>query len=256
MKRTTAYHESRIAFHLFVREAYANLQEFKKEDNKKAFNALLLKVMPEVKRYVAKRLHTALVKGHMPRGKYKPDDFTDQLFIEAYDHFDEIAGEKELHPWLFKKADKLLEDVLVEEEFDNFFFENIDDFAKSEWDTIEEKFSVDGDGDLIPFEELDDVSYRKHDYIAKNIFLEDDKQDKFVKLDMQLGKDAIAKHTEMVLHQLPLHMRTVFELFTEHQFGLPEIAKIRDRTFQEVDQLLEEARSILETSFYNRYVNE
>jgi RNA polymerase sigma factor (sigma-70 family) len=255
MEHTTVYHESRIAFHLFVRQAYADLNRFRKEDNREAFNTLLLKVMPEVKRYVAKRLYTALAKGDVSKGKYKPEDFTDQLFIEVYDHFDDIADEKELHPWLFKKADELLEDVLVEEEFDMLFFENIDTYAKPEWDAMEERFSSDGDGDLVMLEELDDISYRKHDYIVKNVFLEDGRQDQMAKLDEQLGKDAIEKHAEMVLHHLPIPMRSVFELFTEHQFTLPEIAKIRNRTVQEVEQLLENARDLLETSFYNRYLN-
>jgi len=256
MEHTTAYHESRIAFHLFVQKAYTDLVLFKKEDKRAAFNALLLKVIPEVKHYVAKRLNSALMKKTIPMGKYKPEDFTDQLFIEAYDHFDEVEDEKDLHPWLFKKVDKLLEDVLVEEEFDSVFFENIDDFAKQEWDAMEEKFSTDGDGDLVMVEELDDISYRKHDYIVKNIFLEDNRADQMAKLDKKLSEEAIKRHTEMVLHQLPTPMRTVFELFTEHQFELPEISKIHNKTLQEVAKLLEDAQSILKSSFYKRYNEE
>src|SRR5690606_21071916 len=142
----------------------------------------------EVKRYIGKNLQTALYKGSIPKNKYKTDDFINQLFIEAYEHFAEVGNEKELHTWLFKKADELIDDVVTEEEFDDFFLKNIDTYSKPEWDAMEQKFSTDGDGDLVMIEELDDLSYDKHDYILKDIFIEDDKKALMQQLDEKLDK--------------------------------------------------------------------
>ena len=50
-------------------------------------------------------------------------------------------------------------------------------------------------------------------------------------------------------------MRTVFELFTEHQFEVAEISKILNVEILEIEQLLEDARSSLETTFYKRFAN-
>lgn len=254
MKNSTAYHENKKAFHLFVGRTYTDLVQLKRKDKKEEFNSLLLKVMPEVKRYIKRKLHTSMSKNLIPRGKYKPADIMDQLFIEGYDHFDEIKSKEHFHPWLFKKADSLLNDIMTDEEFDTLFLDNIDSYAQAEWDSMAEKFSVDGDGDYVMMEELDDISYRKHDYILKNIFLEESR-DMMAKLDKDLGKENIRKHTEMVLHHLPADMRAVFELFTEHQFEAAEISKILNREIREIEQLLEDARSSLEATFYKRFVN-
>ena len=156
---------------------------------------------------------------------------------------------------MFKKADSLLDEIMDDEEFETLFLDNIDSYAKAEWDSMSEKFSVDGDGDYVMMEELDDISYRKHDYILKNIFLEDSGRDMMAKLDKDLGKENIRKHTEMVLHHLPADMRAVFELYTEHQFELDEISKILNKDIPVIEQLLEDARSSLETTFYKRFVN-
>ncbi len=252
MGNTADYYRKQREFHIFVGSTFYDLTRFKKEGETTAFNTLLLKAMPGVKQYVQKRLKEALIKGQIDIGKYKADDFIDQLFIEVYDHFEEVTNKKDLHPWLFKKADELLENTLVEEEFDTSFFENIDDYSKPEWDAMEEKFSTDGDGDLVMLEELDDISYHQHDDILNPIFA-DDNAEFTAQLDKELGAENIRKHTDMVLSLLPKPMRKAFEFSTEHQFELNEIAQIQNRTVQEVQTLLETARKSLQASFFNRY---
>jgi RNA polymerase sigma factor (sigma-70 family) len=252
MKDFVNYSGRTKEFHVFVANSFSDLSKYKQEQNTAAFNVLLMNVLPEVKRYINKRLTTAVSKGNMSKGKYKSDDFIDQLYIEVYDHFDTVKNKKDLHPWLFKIADKLLEDALVEEEFDALFLQNIDAYSKPEWDEMIEQYSTDGDGDLVMIEELDDISYPKNDYVLKNVFLEDDGQEMVAKLDKEMGQENIRKHTESILRRLPQRMRIVFELYTEHQFDLREITKIMNRDLDEVQQLLEDARSILETSFIAR----
>ncbi|MBU2906242.1 sigma-70 family RNA polymerase sigma factor [Arenibacter algicola] len=255
MEESVNIYQSKREFHLFVANTYRDLKQLKKEGDLSTFNNLLLKAMPEVKRYVNKNLNRALSNGKIDRNKYRADDFIDQLFIEVYEHIDEIENEKELYPWMFKKVDELLGDILVEEEFDSLFFENLDNYSKPEWDAMQEKFSTDGDGDLVMKEEWDDISYAKNDYVLNHVFVEDGDQEIIVQLDKELGAENIRKHSELVLRHLPGPMRRVYELFTEHQFDVAEIAKIRNSTIKEVESLLDAARKSLRKSFLNRYVS-
>lgn len=253
---TLKYYKSKKDFNVFVRSTFSDLAQFRKGDNRAAFNSLLLKTFHQVKRYIITRLNTALAKGNLPKGKYKPDDFIDQLFIETYDHFDKVKYKEGLHPWLFKKADELLEDAIIDEKFDDYFLKNIDDYSRPEWDAMEEKFSTDGDGDYVMIEELDDISYPKNDYVLNHVFIEDYKNEIMDKLDKNLDEENIRKHTAMVLHNLPLPMRTVFELATAYQFTLEEITIIRKQSLEEVRLLFENARKSIEASFFNRYTLE
>ncbi|MBC8768636.1 sigma-70 family RNA polymerase sigma factor [Arenibacter sp. BSSL-BM3] len=254
MEDSVNIYQSQREFHLFVANSFVDLKRLKKEGNLKAFNQVLLKTMPEVRRYVQKNLNRALVMRKIDRNKYKADDLIDQLFIEVYDHLDEIKNENELHPWMFKRIDKLMDDILVEEEFDSVFFDNIDTYSKPEWDAMQEEYSTDGDGDLVMTEELDDISYAKNDYVLNQIFIGDDDEKVILQLDKELGAQNIRKHAEMVLCHMPIPMRRVYELFTEHQFEVAEIAKIQNSTIKEVETLLEAARKGLRTSFLKRYI--
>jgi DNA-directed RNA polymerase specialized sigma24 family protein len=241
-------------FHGLVVQTFSSLIQLKKEGKKEAFNQLILKILPSIKKYIQGRLNAAIKKGHFSKNKYNVDEFIDQLFIEVYNHLDEVKTGKYFYLWVFKKTDELLEDCIVEEEFDELFFENIDDYSKPERDEMLEPFSMDADGDLIMIDELDDSSYKKNDYILNHVFIQDDEQDYIDKLDKKLKKDEVQRHIETVLHKLPIQMQSVFELSAYHQFKIEDIVKIKRMSIKEVAQLLQNARNSLRSSFLNRYL--
>jgi len=253
MQTKVSYFQNKQEFRLFVTNTFPNLIQLKKERDKASFNKLVLKIMPEIRKYVNGRLNTAIKKGHFSKGKYKADDFIDQLFIEIYDNIEEIESDNDFYLWLFKKTNDLLENTIVEEEFNDLFFKNIDDYSKPEWDAMEEKFSTDGGGDLLMIEELDDMSYNHNDYSLNHVFVEDNEKALVAKLDKKLAEEKIKNHIALVLHNLPLAMRNVFELFTNQNLKLEEIAQIRNNKIEEVEQLLKDARKALQVSFFNRY---
>jgi len=253
MQTNISYYNSKTKFRLFVTSTFPNLIQLKKEGNQESFNALVLKIMPVIRKYVNGGLNTAIIKGKFSKGKYKADDFIDQLFIEIYDNIEDVENEKDFYLWLFKKTNDLLGDAIAEEEFDEFFFKNIDDYSKPEWDEMQEKYSTDGGGDLLMIEELDDMSYNHNDYILNRVFIEDHEQGLIEKIDKDISAEKIQNHITMVLHNLPLAMRNVFELFTYQQLELEEIAQIRNITINEVQQLLKKTEKALQVSFFNRY---
>ncbi|TYB79485.1 RNA polymerase sigma factor [Bizionia myxarmorum] len=253
MQTNDSYYQNKKEFRLFVTETYTNLRQLKNEGNQTSFNDLVLKIMPQIRQYVNTQLNTAIRKGHFSKNKHKADEIIDQLFIEIYDHIDDVKQAEDFYLWLFKKTNDLLDDIIVEEEFDEFFFKNIDDYTKPEWDEMQEKYSIDGGGDLIMVEELNDSSYNHNDYTLNHVFIENDENDWIKKIDKDLTSEDIQHHIAMVLYNLPSPMRTVFELATQQHLELDEIAQLRNSTFDEVEQLLTDAKKALQVSFFNRY---
>ncbi|SDH30748.1 RNA polymerase sigma factor [Winogradskyella thalassocola] len=254
MKTQTTYYQEQKSYRIEVNNSYPELMRLKKEDDSASFNALLLKIIPQVEKYINGRLNTAIKKGNFSKGKYKADEFIDQLFIEVYNNIEEVKKQDDFYLWLFKKTNELLEDIIVEEEFDEFFFKNIDDYTKPEWDAMEENFSTDGGGDYVMIEDLEDRSYNHNDYTLNHVFIEDDEKKLTEKIDKDLSEEQIKNHIELVLHNLPLPMRSVFELSTQWHFELEEIAKIQNIAIEEVKELLKSAKKALQVSLFNRYV--
>jgi DNA-directed RNA polymerase specialized sigma24 family protein len=255
MKTNISYYQNKKEFRLFVTKSFSSLIKLKDEDNKVSFNELVLKILPEIRKYVNERLKTAIKKGHSSIEKYRADDIIDQLFITIYDNIEEVESENDFYLWLFKKNNELLDDLIEEEEFNELFFNNIDDYSKPEWDEMQENFSTDGDGDLLMIEELDDFSYNHNDYSLSHVFVEDKEKALFEKLDEQLGEDKINEHIELVLHNMPSAMRNVFYLFTNQKLQIEEIAEIEKRTIIEIEKLLNDAKKVIQRSLFNRYSN-
>lgn len=256
MQTNISYSKNKEEFRLFVTSSFTDLIKLKKQGNKASFNALVLKIMPQIRQYINTQLNAAIRKGNFSKNKYKANDIIDQLFIEIYDHIEDVKQENDFYFWLFKKTNDLLDDIIVEEEFDDFFFKNIDTYSKPEWDAMQEKYSTDGGGDLMLIEDLDDMSYNHNDYTLNHLFIENTEKDLVEKIDKDLSDKEIQNHISMVLHNLPNAMRNVFELSTMQHLDLEEIAQIRNTTFKEVEQLLKDAKKALQLSFFNRYSND
>jgi DNA-directed RNA polymerase specialized sigma24 family protein len=245
--------ENKEEFRLLVTQTYTELVRLKKNEDKTSFNEYFMKITPKIRKYIDGRLITAILKGHFSKNKYKADDIIDQLFIEIYDHIDEIKDEKEFYLWLFKKTNELLEDIEVEEEFDDYFFKNIDEYTKPEWDELQEKYSTDGDGDFVMLEEFDDPSYNHHQYTLNHVFIEDNEKALIAKIDKDLSSQDLKNHIRTVLINLPFPMRHVFELATHHHLELEEIGRLTNRTVKDVKKLLKQAKDALQISLFNRY---
>lgn len=253
MKRTISY--STITFHEFVATSFNHLVQLKAKDEKNEFNVVMEKILPSVKIYISQRLNQAVKNGDIPKGSYKADDFINQLFIETYEHIDKIEDEKHLHPWLFKKADELLEDAIIEEEFDEFFFENIDTYSQPEWEEMEERFTTDGDGDLIMEDELDDPSYKKNEYLLKDAFIDNDDEEIIKELDEKLAEEKLETHLKMMVQKLPTSMRTVVNLSTKYKFSPEEIANIKDIPVEVATELLTQSKKHIKKSIVKRFIS-
>ena len=116
MQSNASLSQNKKEFRLFVTTSFSNLVQLKEEGDKASFNKLVLEIIPEIRKYVNGKLNAAILKGHFPKGKYKADDFIDQLFIEIYDHIEEVENQEYFYLWLYKKINQLLEDSIVEEE--------------------------------------------------------------------------------------------------------------------------------------------
>lgn len=247
------YSQRRQETRVILKKELPKLRKLKKEQNQAAFNELLLQVVPEIKYYIKRRINTAIAKGHFSKNKYATNDFIDQLFVETYDHIEEFNDEDEFSIWLYKMTNQLLEDAFTEEEFDKLFFNNIDDYLKQDWDIMEEKFTMDNDGDLTMNEDLEDISYHQNEYKLVDVFLEDAQASMDASIDKSLYQDQIDRHVNVVLHNLPTSMRIVFELFTKNHLTIEEIAVIRKSNVADTNKLLDDARKAIQVSLLNRY---
>lgn len=241
-------------YHIQIQEAFINLKSFKEQNNKEAFKNKFMELLPALKQYIKNSIERAEKKELLKKQGYSVDDFVNDLYLYVYDHINELQNQKDFHIWIYKAIDKLIEDALVDEEFGNFFFKDIEEYSKPEWDAMEEEFSTDGDGDLVMLEELDDTSLKNQNYELNDIFVDDNENEITAKLENDLSKKRINTHIHMILNKLPMKTQSVFDLNTLGGFSTKEIAHIKHMQIQEVNKLLEEGLDIVKSSFKSRFL--
>jgi hypothetical protein len=77
---------------------------------------------------------------------------------------------------------------------------------------MEEKFTIDGGGDFVMEEELSGQLKDTHAYTLKDVFVEDKDKELITKIDAELNAERINNHINMVLYNLPLTERNLFDL--------------------------------------------
>ncbi|MFM1878114.1 MAG: hypothetical protein RLZZ241_980 [Bacteroidota bacterium] len=225
--------------------AFLRLQGLKAAKKEEEFNRQLLELLPETRRYIIRGLRLALSKGVLPHNKYRPEDFFDELFLDAYEHFNEHKNAIAFKIWLFERADTLLRNMEVLEISDTYRFENLETFTQAERFEMEESYTTNEGGDRIMMDELDDISYRDHKFMLKQIFLDDSHVDFMAQLDEKDLIKHLSDQLENVLFELPANQRSVFELAVEEGFEIEAIARIKNIQPNQVESLLIQAKNKL-----------
>lgn len=243
-----------MATKITISQAVYTLRKLKEKDDQSSFNLYIQEVFPQISSYLETQLDLAIKKHNLHEGKYKVADFMDELYIKAYDHIHEIEDGEFFRIWLYRTADKLLADAITEDEFDDFFFKNIDEFTQAEWDEMEEHYSTDGDGDFVMEEELDDLSYDKNDYVLRDVFVEDDEEKDIISaIDKKIGHQKFNSHVQSIMPKLSKLSASVLELFSRQKLNHQEIAEIKGISVEQVQQYLDEARKAIKLSLKNRF---
>lgn len=256
MKDPVLYDPRGAAFQREVAAGYEELVRYKAEGRRKAFNETLLRLLPEVKRYITRGLRLALAKGVISHNKYKPDDFFDQLFLDVYDRLGEVPGKDAFRAWLFARAESLLEAMEVKEIFDAFLFEDLDQYSRAERSEMDESFSTDADGDLVMLDELDDISYKDRQTLLRNIFLDDGHEDLMALTEAGAGNKRAESQLDNVLFELPANLRSFFELAYEQGFSPEDIARIKNMDPAQVHEQLKKARKQLRLALGDRIADQ
>jgi DNA-directed RNA polymerase specialized sigma24 family protein len=211
------------------------------------FNSEVSNVLPRLKKYVANRLRLAVIDGIIGPGKYRPEDITDEVFIPLKQEYDKgnLPLEK-VKIAMFRLADRELARILAEEGGHAGDI-SIEDILAGEMRELEEKYSVDADGDLVMYEEFDDISYQ-HDREQRTVYLLEPgfENDLIETLDLAescAGATAEARNLlARVYQRLPTLTSAIIDLHVAGGLSTAEIAEVRELQVQDVEKVIRQVR--------------
>ncbi len=217
------------------------LIKHKQNNSFKDFYAEIEKFLPQLRRYVKQRLHLAEQNGIIPKNFYAPEDIIDEVYQEIYGKIDENWTEQQLKNELFSLAMQKL-DTIIKKEAQKPQTVDIDRLIEQELKELEEKFTVDADGELVLEEELDDISYKQDEAKPQYLILERPIEQRILEmLDKDTSRELTREQQQIfwkLYKVLPAQSKTVVELYVFGGLSIGEISQITRSSQQSVDKVV------------------
>ena len=224
----------------------------KKGSSTEELSAIITSCLPPVKRYVANRLRMAIIDGILVRGKYRVEDVTDEMYIRLNEDFDsELLTPDQVKLTMFMLADRQLEEILAEE-YVHGDDVSIEEIVDEELKSLDEKYSTQADGDLVFYEDLDDISYR-NDEEQKTIFLLEPgfETELITALDLEQSRAEAAEARNIIARayqRLPALIGSIVDLHVAGGLTVIEIAEIRKMNSNDVDRIIHRVKIHFQTA--------
>ncbi len=239
VERRNEIQNRRVAKEKAFRDQISNLQDLKKAEKVSVFRTILHILSSDVATYIRRRLKSAELTTAVNRGKFKVQELLNELYISVYERLEEVPDEESsIVTWVYCLADELLEKKFREVEFEREYLSELDHLVEAEYGSLEESFTVDGDLEIVPLEELNDFPEPTDWYAADDLIYEEDEDSLLNKLTLQLHQRDIHRVMEKELAKLPLKERTIMDLYLIDQMSPQEIAEIKGIPRDEVEQVV------------------
>ncbi len=216
-----------------------NLLEHKANNNADKFFEEIKRFLPRLRGYIAQRLHIEERKGTIRKNFYKPDDILDEVILEIYNKISQECTEEKLKQELFRAAINKLNSIAKREVKEKISF---DELIDRELEELEEKFTVNADGELVLTEELDDISYHQQDYELHYIFVDNDIERNLLPLLDKKVSEELSESQRNAFWKLysilPAQSKTIIELHVFAGLSGDEIAPILEVKQERVDSVI------------------
>lgn len=213
------------------------LKQAKTEKDEAKFKYLINRILPSLRNYIARRLNMAHSTGLLNRHRIIPEEVIDMVYIRLYDEYTNLVPKK-LETWVYQTVDEVLEEQLREESYEKEYLVELQKIEDLELSGLEEKFTVDAEGELIMDEDLDDVSYTQKLYDPVE-FIEDNDTLEFIESSFsEFDKKRLHDEIQRQLISLPEDERSVFDLFWIVGLSMTQISRIRDIPVSRVEEIL------------------
>ncbi len=195
--------------------------------------------LPDLQRYMAAKLKQAEAQGLLPKHMYSASELSDAVLLELYKEHAPFDDSRSMKVRAFSKAKQKLDELMKRESVHQKEIP-LGEIIDNELRLMNEAFSTDGDGDLLPLEELDDISYHQEDYKKQYFLLSDDtRRDVYRALGIsEESEEAEERKVEYFLHHLPEETRNIFELHTFGSLPVGEIAELLSLSEEDVEHAL------------------
>jgi RNA polymerase sigma factor (sigma-70 family) len=236
------------------REIHQPLTELKKEDDSEVFVALLKKALPGLRGYLRRKVKTAQLSYTLRVKAKKAADLVDELYLRLYNKYNgHIDNFQDFQKWLYNEADRLVDEI-IETEKGRTSKESVEQLLKYSNRELEEIYSVDGDGEYVMLDEINDPTYHSGDPLFDEgieqyyeIFSDEEEIAKGIlnKTEDDLSLHELEMNIHHLLNTFDAKDQSIFDLYMFEHLELEDIAVIKDIEVTKVEETINRIKETL-----------
>jgi RNA polymerase sigma factor (sigma-70 family) len=181
------------------------------------FFAKIIPLLKPLKDYIKRRLRIAYLDMRVRTPVYTSDDILDEVILRAYEGYDRKPKNLTLEQWFYQLANQALDHYVSKRAANDVRRRSLETLTAKELSTLEEKPTVDAEGEPLPEEDLDDISYYRRDFIPPH---DDQTPERILETKEEL-EDILRTFA-----RLPQRDQLVFELYVREGFSAEEVGQI------------------------------
>ncbi|GAB4384026.1 MAG: hypothetical protein Kow0075_16120 [Salibacteraceae bacterium] len=218
--------ENRAGMHTIDPEHLQRLADLHRADDKQQFDFLIKQLLPQLRKFVGRYLKYSTAR---LKNAFTIDDLMDEIYLALYERYAEQPRNKdEFTAWCYEVAREVVDDY-IEQNASPTGEVSIEELASKELRTLEEKFTADAEGDLIMYEELDDISY-----VNEMSAFQLSKA-----LQITPSEEIATPAVKRALAEYDPAEKLAFELFWLHEMTMNEIARALKMQITEVEHTID-----------------
>lgn len=218
------------------------LEEISNEEDRQTFNRLLQQLIPNLKKYIERRLRMAEMTNAIHKGELNAEDIIDELYLEIYQHFQQKPANLELHTWMYQKCNELLENKIQEEAYEQAHSTEIEEAIEKTFDPMSETYWLDAEGKKEPYDELEgpNINPALRIYQGEEILAGLQDEEQIDQIYASLNKNEIIQTIRKNMAKMPQQKRDVLDLYLIEQMNEDEIALIKKISVNTVQKYVNE----------------
>jgi DNA-directed RNA polymerase specialized sigma24 family protein len=197
----------------------------------------IMKHLNPLRNYIKRRLRLAHATGAIETNLYRTDDILDEVLLRGYNTSARMSSRFSIEEWLYLTANKILEELLKEIEFERSNRIRFEDLLREEIRDLEERITADAEEELVMLDELEmDVDYHRSDFappVKEEDYLE------------QLSRKEQILTVIKALAQIPERDRSIFDLYAFDEFDSEALSRIYDLPPDRIEEIIERVREEL-----------
>jgi len=210
------------------------LEQLHSENEKEQFSYLIRQLSPSLKQYALRYLS---LHGEDKKITLSNQEIMAEIYLNIFEKFKERPeNTAQFSAWSYKISRETLQMILEKHTYRNENQIDIDMIAEKEMESMLESYTADADGDLIMFEELDDISYRNTSYSPE--ILPDEHLMTYLEESHETETnfhDQVSK----ILHSTNSFEKHIFELYWLDEMTETEISEATGTGIDKVKNIIE-----------------